>query len=67
MIEKIGKFKELLGIRHWVGHGRSWKLTRNINQYPPWKATEAIEDLHEVLAKAAQLGNLAAFPLSSQK
>ena len=61
MIGDIGKYKELLPIRHWVGHGRYWLLQRAIKSYPPPSVARAIENLHGALAKAAGHGNLAPF------
>jgi hypothetical protein len=51
LIGKIGKFKELLRIRHWVAHGRYWPLQLNIKKYPPELVCEAIEDLHGVSSR----------------
>jgi hypothetical protein len=61
LIGKIGKFKELLRIRHWVAHGRYWPLQLNIKKYPPQLVCEAIEDLHGALENTALHGKLAAF------
>ncbi len=61
MIGNIGKLKELLDIRHWVAHGRSWTLVRDIKSYPPLLVARAIAKLNESLAKAANLGNVSPF------
>jgi hypothetical protein len=61
MIGDIGRYKDLLPIRHWIGHGRYWPLQRAIKSYPPHAVATAIENLHGTLVKAAGHGNLAPF------
>jgi len=61
LLTSIGRFKNLLAIRHWVAHGRYWELQRGIEQFPPTDAADMISDLYNALRKAANHRSLMSF------
>jgi hypothetical protein len=61
LLSAIGRFKNLLNIRHWVAHGRYWELKWNIEHFSPSGAAEIIAELYESLRKVAEHGSLISF------
>jgi hypothetical protein len=61
LLTAIGRFRNLLEIRHWVAHGRYWELQRGIEHYPPAKAADIVGELYEALRKAADHRGLISF------
>ena len=57
----IGKFKDVLRVRHWVAHGRYWELPGGIKRYPPVNVAKAVTSLYKALGEAAICGGLMAF------
>jgi hypothetical protein len=57
----IGKLKDMLPVRHWVAHGRYYKLRRGIKSYPPFNVANAVTSLYEALGEAATCGGVMAF------
>ncbi|MET3431687.1 hypothetical protein ABIC71_001165 [Herbaspirillum seropedicae] len=47
---RIGAFKELLSVRHWVAHGRYWAEPPMLAQYPPVLVVRAVNELFAALA-----------------
>ena len=60
-LTNIGRFKEVLTVRHWVAHGRYWELKRNIGSYPPATVARMVTSLYVALRDVASYGGLAAF------
>jgi len=61
LLTSIGRFKNLLDIRHWVAHGRYWKLQRGVEHFPPDVAADIVHELYAALRMAAGLEGLMSF------
>jgi hypothetical protein len=61
MLTSIGRFKNLLDIRHWVAHGRYWELKWGITQFSPDVAADIVSELYTALRTAAGLEGLMSF------
>ena len=61
LLTAVGRFKNLLSIRHWVAHGRYWQLQRGIEHYPPADAAEIVCELFDALRIAADQRSLMSF------
>lgn len=61
MLTSIGRFRNLLDIRHWVAHGRYWELQRGIEHYPPADAADMVSELYDALRRAADHRSLMSF------
>lgn len=61
IVSAIGKFKEILALRHWVAHGRYWEFVRGIRSYPPVLVAKNVNALYDALRKAASRGQIMAF------
>jgi len=61
LLASVGRFKNLLGVRHWVAHGRYWRIQRGIEHFPPDVAAGVVEDLYIALRAAAGLEGLPSF------
>ncbi len=48
-IDCLGKLKDTLALRHWLAHGRYWKINRSIKSYPPVTVAKLIQDLYRRL------------------
>jgi hypothetical protein len=57
----IGRLKDMLHVRHWVAHGRYWKLSGGIERYPPATVAKAVASMYQALDDAATRGGLIAF------
>jgi hypothetical protein len=58
----IGRLKDMLRVRHWVAHGRYWKLSGGgIERYPPATVAKAVASMYQALDDAAARGRLTAF------
>lgn len=58
---KIGAFKNLLSVRHWVAHGRYWTPPPMLAQYPPVSVAKAIKDLFHALSDVANRSGIRKF------
>jgi hypothetical protein len=61
IVSAIGRFKEILALRHWVAHGRYWEFVRGIRSYPPVMVARSISALYDALRRIATHGQLMAF------
>jgi hypothetical protein len=61
LLTAIGQFRNLLGLRHWVAHGRYWDLQRGVEHYPPADAADMISELYDALRRAASYRSLMSF------
>lgn len=61
LLSAIGRFKNLLDVRHWVAHGRYWQIQRGIEHYPPTTVADIVSDLYDALRSAANHRSLMAF------
>lgn len=61
LLTAIGRFRNLLEIRHWVAHGRYWAIRRGIEHYPPSDAAAIINELFDALRRAADHRGLMTF------
>jgi hypothetical protein len=61
LLTAIGRFRNLLDLRHWVAHGRYWELQRGVEKFPPVDAADMVSELYEALRRAADHRSLMAF------
>jgi hypothetical protein len=61
LLTAIGRFKNLLDIRHWVAHGRYWELRRGIEHYSLSDAADIVSEFYDALRRAADHRNLMSF------
>lgn len=61
ILSAIGRFKNLLNIRHWVAHGRNWNPVWDIEQYSPARTAEIIADFFNMLRQVASHRGLMEF------
>jgi hypothetical protein len=61
LLTGIGGFKSLLPVRHWVAHGRYWKLRRGAERYPPLAVANIVNKLYDALRETAVLAGLMRF------
>jgi hypothetical protein len=61
LLGAIGRFKNLLAIRHWVAHGRYWKLQRGVEHFRPNDVADIVTDLFDAFRKIAVFGGLTVF------
>ncbi|MGO8856702.1 MAG: hypothetical protein ACLQO1_13475 [Steroidobacteraceae bacterium] len=61
LLTAIGRFKNLLNIRHWVAHGRYWQLQRGMEHYSPADAAGIVVELYDALRRVADHGSLMPF------
>lgn len=57
----IGRFKEILGLRHWVAHGRYWEPVHQIGSYPPVLVARHVNALYDALREIASYGKVMDF------
>ncbi len=46
---RIGKFRSILQLRHWVAHGRNWPLKANLCAWSITEVAKIVEDLFQAL------------------
>jgi hypothetical protein len=61
LLGAIGRFKNLLAIRHWVAHGRYWKPRWDPEHFPPIDVADIVTQLYDAFREIAASGNLVAF------
>ena len=60
-VQAIGRFTDALRIRHWIAHGRCWKIDRPVTDEAVVQVALATDKLIESLRKLAELGQIAPF------
>jgi hypothetical protein len=60
-VDAIGGFTEAWEIRHWIAHGRNWKVRRPVLGKAVDNAAKAADNLVAALRRLAELGNIAPF------
>lgn len=61
LLAAIGRFKNLLTIRHWVAHGRYWKLRWSPEHFHPIDVADIVTQLYEAFQEIAAFGKLIPF------
>ncbi len=61
LLTGIGGFKSLLPVRHWVAHGRYWKLPGGVKRYPPLVVANTVNKLYDALRETTRLSGLMRF------
>ena len=61
LLTAIGRFRNLLSVRHWVAHGRYWQLSWASDLWSAALAAAVIESLYYALQRAAAHCDLMAF------
>jgi hypothetical protein len=61
LLTGIGGFKSLLPVRHWVAHGRYWKLPGGVKRYPPLVVANTVNKLYDTLRETTRLAGLIRF------
>jgi hypothetical protein len=61
LLSAIGRFKNLLDIRHWVAHGRYWEPRWGTEQFPADGAAKIVSEMYAAFRQVANHGDLLAF------